>query len=355
MGQKDYESGFEAGRRLMTAGVKRGWCFVHANFDTLHERCHGMEKAFDEAGSWYEFMGIIRVPSNDIPLYKKSVEEIVEKSVEECDWSGIGVLSTGREQIPALLSLVEDHPDMLAGTFDLDSTLYKADGSTLPDQIVFGIDQNAYMEGYLSVATMVGRISTLETSTTTILETGPNFIVQSDLSSDEKHTNPVALQKKHEQEKCRDKNIKFCGKTKRTAPFLPDGDQPYEPQPLTFTGQCSGGSCGVCEGDCDNDTDCGRGLVCFIRDSNTKTAAEEVPGCNTNPVGFTSKDFCVDARNYQCKDSEQFLVKAGQYDIPRNCAYVRDDIRRCKQYGQFCRETCGYCRKGADDQQDTVY
>jgi hypothetical protein len=43
---------------------------------------------------------------------------------------------------------------------------------------------------------------------------------------------------------------------------------------------------GVCEGDCDNDSECGEGLVCFERDR-----FDLVPGCFG--VGVFSKDYCI--------------------------------------------------------------
>lgn len=344
VGQKDFETGFEAGKRLIKAGVKKGWCLIHANFDTINERCRGMEMAFSDAkndGSNVIFRGTITVPGNgDIDLYKKTVEE----EIDQVDWSGIGVLSTGRGQIPALLSLIEDYPEMLAGTFDLDSSLYKNSDGTLPDQIVFGIDQNAYMEGYLSVATMVWRISTSETSTTNILETGPNFVTKSDLSSG------------HNQE-CRNKDIKFCG-AEIPPPTAKSSLSTYVEQPLKLVaGKCKdlGRKCNVCEGDCDDNTDCGEGLVCFIRDSKTKGQLETPPGCNTNPVEWSAKDFCVDARLYECKDEEWIDVMVGTFSMQRTCAYVRDDLRRCTEFGRFCRETCGYCRDEKDEDRFTNY
>ena len=351
VGQKDYESGLEAGKRLIEAGVKQGWCLVHANFDTINERCRGMERAFSKAksdGSKVDFAGIINVPSNgDVSLYKSTVEETIDEYNGKDDWNGIGVLSTGKCQIPALLSLVDDYPEMLAGTYDLDSSLYRNNEKTLPDQIVFGIDQNAYMEGYLSVASMVWKISTKEASTTTVLETGPNFIGRSDLSPEET-------------QECRNKDIKFCGAEAppsiTTSAMVPQ-DQPYDERPLKLSGKCSllGRKCNACEGDCDDDTDCGEGLVCFIRDSKTKGQSELPPGCSTNPFEWQAKDFCVDARLYQCKDEEWIDVSVGSFTMKRTCHYVKDDMRRCSEYGRFCRETCGYCRSQKNNDRITNY
>ena len=46
------------------------------------------------------------------------------------------------------------------------------------------------------------------------------------------------------------------------------------------------GGLGVCEGDCDTDSDCGIGLMCFQRGGN-----EPVPGCSGTPN--SSWDYCV--------------------------------------------------------------
>ncbi len=341
VGQKDFESGLEAGKRLIEAGVTKGWCLVHANFDTINERCRGMEMAFSDAN--VNFVGTINVPGNgDILLYKKTVEEEIGKHVGQNDWSGIGLLSTGKGQIPALLSFVDDHPEILAGTYDSDSSLYKSSDGTLRDQIVFGIDQNAYMEGYLSVATMVWRILTSEVSTTEILETGPNFISGSDFASTDSHG-------------CSNKDIKYCGAEMPESTSSSTNE--YVAQPLKLSGRCKelGRKCNVCEGDCDDDTDCGEGLVCFIRDSKTKGQTEQPPGCSTNPSEWTAKDFCVDARVYECKDEEWISVNVGTFSMQRTCSYVKDDIRRCAEFGRFCRETCGYCRSSKDENRSTNY
>ncbi|VEU43564.1 unnamed protein product [Pseudo-nitzschia multistriata] len=346
VGQKDFESGFEAGKRLIEAGVVQGWCLMHDNFDTLNDRCDGMKEAFLE-NEKTEFMGIIYVPNNNDALtYKTLVETAFNQDGRGDDWSGYGILSTGREQIPSLLSLLEDHPKILAGTYDVESTLYKENNdSALRDQIIFGIDQNAYMEGYLSVATMVWKTSTSETHTIPILETGPNFVSQTDSSSSQ-----VIEKEEHWHQQCRDNGFRFCESRKSEPP-------PIEERPLTFTGKCSqlDRKCGVCEGDCDDDTHCGEGLVCFVRDSLTSGVSDPVPGCSGNPIEWSAKDFCVDARLYECKDVDVFEVRVGNFSVQRTCSFVELDKRRCSEYGRLCRATCGYCRKEAREDDTTAY
>ena len=48
--------------------------------------------------------------------------------------------------------------------------------------------------------------------------------------------------------------------------------------------------CGRCNGECDNDSHCAAGLVCFQRDGHTA-----VPGCISNGAGdFADYDYCVE-------------------------------------------------------------
>ena len=58
---------------------------------------------------------------------------------------------------------------------------------------------------------------------------------------------------------------------------------------------CNDGKCKLCEGDCDRDSDCKKGLRCFLREG-----LEPVPGCSGDGHGgesFGSQDeSCSDHR-----------------------------------------------------------
>jgi hypothetical protein len=49
---------------------------------------------------------------------------------------------------------------------------------------------------------------------------------------------------------------------------------------------CNDGKCKLCEGDCDRDSDCKKGLRCFLREG-----LEPVPGCSGD--GHGAWDYCI--------------------------------------------------------------
>jgi ABC-type sugar transport system substrate-binding protein len=287
IGQKDYKSGYDAGKRLLlgsSSKVKKGWCIVHSNYDTLYERCRGMKDAFlveqQKENNDVEFIDIISVPNNgNSSTYKYIVESAISNhnrggnndndddndgndnnDNDNDDWSEYGILSTGRIQIPSLISLVNDHPKLIAGTFDTDPALYQDDGNT-NSQLIFAIDQNAYMQGYLSVATMVlkiitesssssGVITTTTTNNNNIIETGPNFIDLLLTSNNDNPSDDTTVQIKKQLRQF-ENNYKLCAPTSAISIVEKDVVVAVrEEPPLKLSGKCKelGRLCEICEG-----------------------------------------------------------------------------------------------------------
>ncbi|KAL3918075.1 MAG: hypothetical protein SGILL_004414 [Bacillariaceae sp.] len=212
VGQDDYQSGFEAGQVLINNGVLHGYCVVHADLSSLKQRCRGMEDAFaEDNGS--EYKGIINVSIQDdnTSNYKASVGSILGSG----SWADIGVLSTGQIQIPALLSLLQEHPELMAGTFDWDSSFHANN-----NRLLFSIDQQPYMQGYLSLAMIKWRANDPDLFTNTRFNTGPELV----FSSPSK-----------QRRRCQQSGYNVC------KPF----------SPLKVSGKCTdlGRRCNVCEGE----------------------------------------------------------------------------------------------------------
>jgi len=89
--------------------------------------------------------------------------------------------------------------------------------------------------------------------------------------------------------------------------------------------------CGQCEGDCDNDADCGAGLRCFLRD----TSFELIPGCSAGGSGdIPTHDYCYAPESCYTEEKE---VKC-QYTAD---AFIGDGGERFDVAGvEHCKRVC---------------
>ncbi|CAB9514575.1 expressed unknown protein [Seminavis robusta] len=102
--------------------------------------------------------------------------------------------------------------------------------------------------------------------------------------------------------------------TPQPTPTPPGGPDLSEPG-------CGNGSCGPCEGDCDDDSDCQGGLVCFFRPGGSTIP---VPGCSGE--GSPGGDYCVNLpdnylhlRRTQCSSDDQCDNCQGDCDNDDEC------------------------------------
>lgn len=169
VGQVDYYAGLLAGKRILKTGVQSGWCVSHANVSVLRDRCGGFEQAFDDAG--VEYMGVINVNATNPTKYK----ELVEAALGPGNWTGIGVLAAGGPQIGPIVGVVDDHPELTTGVFDTNPELYPA---LEKGKVLFGIDQNSYLQGYLPVAMITWTAYTNQKIINERVATGPRFVTK---------------------------------------------------------------------------------------------------------------------------------------------------------------------------------
>jgi simple sugar transport system substrate-binding protein len=170
IGQLEFRGGESAGKKLIGAGVTRGLClYQEENNVGLFERCNGMQKSFNESN--IEFLGAVYAsPTGDAKAYLKAVEEAVG---EEGDWDRVGILLGGTSLIPQALEIQKNHPALKLGTFDVDTILYSA---LREKKVLFGIDQNSYLQGYLPIPFLAWYAQTGQILNNQFIESGPDFV-----------------------------------------------------------------------------------------------------------------------------------------------------------------------------------
>lgn len=167
--QLEYDAGYEAGQRMALEGIHSGICLNHdpINVATI-QRCEGFKDGISAKNVTY--LGSASVPLDSKLLYIQEVERIINTTG---DWDGIGALSIGADQIRSLLATQEQHPKLQIGTFDINPDIYNGLNS---GKVLFGIDQNAFMQGYMPVWLLTIMVHTRQNFQNQYIKTGPRFV-----------------------------------------------------------------------------------------------------------------------------------------------------------------------------------
>lgn len=155
-----------------------------AGNSALAERCRGFEDALLESGVTY--VGMVMVPRDNDVLFIKNVEEALPNRDEDDAWDGVGILTVSASVIPETLAIKERHPALLIGSFDTSEELFNAIDQ---GKVLFGIDQNPFVQGYMPVWILTIFAQTKQNLRNTFIETGPAFI---EVAPDEALTKCVA-------------------------------------------------------------------------------------------------------------------------------------------------------------------
>lgn len=169
IGQVDYNAGKGAGEALVEAGIEKGVCANHAKgVSVVEDRCDGFEAALEAANVTY--LGQVYVPDDNADLYIENVEAQVG---DQGDWSGVGFLAAGGPQHGPGLKLKGRHPKLTMGAIDTSAELYDAIDR---GDALFGVDQEAYLQGYMPVVLLAYEATTGQHVSNHVIESGPAFV-----------------------------------------------------------------------------------------------------------------------------------------------------------------------------------
>jgi simple sugar transport system substrate-binding protein len=170
IGQTEYQSAYTGGERLAAAGASRVLCVNHEVGNvSLDERCRGLEDAIVAAG------GTTTVLAVDLADPDDAQQRIANALNSDAAIDGMLTLGPGGA-VPALeaLKATSRLSDIAFGTFDLEADILAAirDG-----EVLFAIDQQPFLQGWLGVALMVEYLETgAMPGGGDIIRTGPVFV-----------------------------------------------------------------------------------------------------------------------------------------------------------------------------------
>jgi len=169
VGQTEFEAGVEAGRRMADEGVTNALCINHQQgVATLDQRCSGFETGL--GGSVEQ----IAVDGSDPTAAQNGIATALRQNV---DANGLLTLGPAGSE-PALKALQESGREgsIRFGTFDLSPDILE---SVRDGEMLFAIDQQPYLQGYLSVVILANYIQYL-LHPVGVIPTGPAFVTRQD-------------------------------------------------------------------------------------------------------------------------------------------------------------------------------
>lgn len=146
VGQPEYEAGHAAGEGLANEGVGNGLCVNHEVGNlSLDRRCRGFLDALREAG------GNGRVLAAELADPIDTRERIAGAFSQDPTLDGLLTLGVAAVP-PALSALEEEGISVPFATFDLSTEVLDAIEA---GRMLFAVDQQPYLQGYLSVGALV--------------------------------------------------------------------------------------------------------------------------------------------------------------------------------------------------------
>jgi len=171
IGQTEFEAGQGGGTQMATAGVKHAICVnQEVGNAALDLRCNGFKDKMTAAGATVDVLAV------DLNNPTDAQQRITAAVTADSTIDGIFTLGpTGAAPALAALNAMGKLGQIKLATFDLSPDVLQAiaDGNML-----FAIDQQQYMQGYLPIVLLKLNASNLNTIANPVLMTGPGFVTK---------------------------------------------------------------------------------------------------------------------------------------------------------------------------------
>ncbi len=171
IGQTEYEAGYGGGARMAEAGAKKALCVNHEVGNIgLDLRCQGFADAMVAAGGSADVLAVDLADPTDA-ANRIGAALTADEAIDALLALGPG------SALPALQALTDNSllGKIKLATFDLSPEVLEAirDGNML-----FAIDQQQYMQGYLPIVYLTLYLENLNTPGAFLIPTGPGFVTQ---------------------------------------------------------------------------------------------------------------------------------------------------------------------------------
>jgi simple sugar transport system substrate-binding protein len=175
VGQTEYQAGFGGGQKMAAAGVTNALCVnQEVGNAALEQRCQGFTDAMKQTGGKVKEIGVnLNNPTQ--------TQQTIEAALQH-DPSINGILTLGPTGATPALKALQDlnkTGSIKLATFDLSSDVLNAIKN---GQMLFAIDQQQYLQGYLPIVLLTLYKTNLNTIANDVLQTGPGFVTSANVN-----------------------------------------------------------------------------------------------------------------------------------------------------------------------------
>jgi len=174
VGQTEELAGFAGGQKMGAAGAKHALCVnQQVGVATLEQRCKGFSDAMKQVGATVKEIG---VNGNNPTQTQQTIEAAIQH-----DPTIDGVMALGPQgSLPAIKALQDLNKagQIKLATFDLTPDVLQAIKN---GQMLFAIDQQPYLQGYLPIVLLTLYRTNLNTVANDVIMTGPFFVTSANV------------------------------------------------------------------------------------------------------------------------------------------------------------------------------
>ena len=175
VGQTEELAGFAGGQKMGAAGAKHALCVnQQVGVATLEQRCKGFSDAMKQVGATVKEIG---VNGNNPTQTQQTIEAAIQH-----DPTIDGVMALGPQgSLPAIKAIQDLNKagQIKLATFDLTPDVLQAIKN---GQMLFAIDQQPYLQGYLPIVLLTLYRTNLNTVANDVLMTGPSFVTSANVA-----------------------------------------------------------------------------------------------------------------------------------------------------------------------------
>lgn len=175
VGQTEYQAGYGGGQKMATAGVTNALCVnQEVGNAALEQRCQGFKDAMAKAGGTVKEIGVnLSNPTQT----QQTIEAALQHNTQVN-----GILTLGPTGATPAIKALQDLNKLgqiKLATFDLSSDVLQA---IKAGQMLFAIDQQQYLQGYLPIVLLTLYKTNLNTVANNVIMTGPGFVTSDNVS-----------------------------------------------------------------------------------------------------------------------------------------------------------------------------